>query len=481
MKRALSIAVVGFWLVMLGLLVRNTWRTLPPRPSAPAKLEPGERDEWMSVYRGEQKIGYSHYHSVPEGERVALTEESLLRVAMLETEQTVRVRLRAHVGSDYRLQDVEFDLSSGAGNMRAVGVVEGTGLRLTLHTGQDDSEQVLPLNGPVYVPSVLAALLTTHALRPGYRFEALIFDPISFSNGRMSVTVEQEEEVPHRPAMRAWRVREEFRGVTTTAWIDAGGASLREEGPMGFVLVRATADQALNADWTEGTALDLVASAAVPVGRPIADARTRASLHLRVSGIAPEQVPSDEEQIRRGAEVTITRATLGELHSYQLPYSGREHAEEVRATAFLQSEHPRIQAAAQAAVGEERDAMRAAIRINDWVYDRLRKVPTVSIPNALQVLDMGAGDCNEHAVLFAALARAAGLPARTIAGAVYVDGAFLYHAWCEIWLGRWVSIDPALHQFPVDATHIKFIVGGPDEQMGMLAIIGRLGLDVIDD
>jgi transglutaminase-like putative cysteine protease len=119
--------------------------------------------------------------------------------------------------------------------------------------------------------------------------------------------------------------------------------------------------------------------------------------------------------------------------------------------------------------------------LNDWVYGHLRKVPTVSLPNAVQVLDMGEGDCNEHAVLFAALARAVGLPARVVAGAVYLDGAFFYHAWCEVWLTRWVSVDPTFHQFPADATHIKFVTGGPDEQLAMMEVVGRLGIEVLDD
>jgi hypothetical protein len=93
---------------------------------------------------------------------------------------------------------------------------------------------------------------------------------------------------------------------------------------------------------------------------------------------------------------------------------------------------------------------------------------------------MGEGDCNEHAVLLAALGRAAGLPTRVVAGTVYLDGAFYYHAWCEVWVGRWVSIDPTFHQFPADATHIKFVVGGPEEHMAMMAIIGRLGIEVLD-
>ena len=114
------------------------------------------------------------------------------------------------------------------------------------------------------------------------------------------------------------------------------------------------------------------------------------------------------------------------------------------------------------------------------MFDKLAKRATVSIPNALQVLDMGAGDCNEHAVLWAALARAGGLPARVVAGAVYANGAFFYHAWDEAWLGSsWVSVDPAFDQMPADATHIKLIEGGPETHAALISIIGRLGIEVV--
>lgn len=249
---------------------------------------------------------------------------------------------------------------------------------------------------------------------------------------------------------------------------------------MGLTLVRENAEQAINKGWADnGAAFDLVAKAAVPVTRPIDDARARMQLQVRLSGIALDTVPTDDEQTRQEAVVTIRRPDLAMLQSYPLPYQG-EHADELRPTPFLQSAHPRIQAQARKILEGERDAERAAVRLNDWVFTYLRKVPTLSIPNALQVLDMGEGDCNEHAVLLAALGRAAGLPTRVVAGTVYLDGAFYYHAWCEVWLDRWVSIDPAFHQFPADATHIKFVVGGPEEHMAMLAIIGRLGIEVLD-
>jgi Transglutaminase-like superfamily len=484
MRKTVSILIVSFWLAMVAALVRRTCVPAPTNRFAVQKAAGADRDEWMNVYHEGLKIGYTRSLLSADAASggFAFAEESLLRLVVMERPQTVQTRLRGHTASDFSLRDVEFELRSGAGDLRATGVVDSDGLRVTIQTGQDISEQVLPLREPLYLPSTLRASLDVGALEPGRRFEAQVFDPITLKNDRMSITVERQEPLPgDKGGTQAWRVREEFHGLQTTAWTDAAGVVLREEGPMGMVLVRTCREQALNAEWTKETARDLVANAAVPVDRPIEDARQRMSLRLRLAGIPTEKVPSDEEQVRNGSVLTIIRRSLADLQSYPLPYRGDAHAEDLKATAFLQSEHPRLLGVVHDVVGAEPDAVRAAMRLNDWVYNYLRKVPTISIPNALQVLDMGEGDCNEHAVLLAALGRAAGMPTRTVAGAVYINGAFFYHAWCEVWLGRWVSIDPALHQFPADATHIKFVVGGLEEQLGMIEFIGRLRLEVLDD
>ena len=83
-------------------------------------------------------------------------------------------------------------------------------------------------------------------------------------------------------------------------------------------------------------------------------------------------------------------------------------------------------------------------------------------------------------VLLNASARAAGIPARTVVGVVYLRGAFYYHAWSEVWLGQWISVDSVLDQFPADVTHIKFLEGDIDRQIDILELIGKLKIKVLD-
>jgi len=65
---------------------------------------------------------------------------------------------------------------------------------------------------------------------------------------------------------------------------------------------------------------------------------------------------------------------------------------------------------------------------------------------------------------------------------VYADGAFLYHAWDEVWIGTgWLSVDPAFDQTPVDATHVKLIEGGPETHAALMTVIGRLSIELLPD
>ena len=106
----------------------------------------------------------------------------------------------------------------------------------------------------------------------------------------------------------------------------------------------------------------------------------------------------------------------------------------------------------------------------------------MSVPSALDVLDSREGDCNEHTVFFTALARAANIPTRIAIGLVWSDDseAFCYHAWPEVYIGRWIGMDPTLGQVCADATHIRLLTGGIEKWPQLVAYIGRLSIHVLD-
>jgi len=190
---------------------------------------------------------------------------------------------------------------------------------------------------------------------------------------------------------------------------------------------------------------------------------------------------SSPRQSMHGDTMVVTREASSSLVApYTLPDGGRRILPELTmAEPLVQSNHPDIVRLARRLARGQRDPRVVAERINQWVYDSLTKRITFGIPSALQVLRARGVDCNEHAQLFVALARAVGIPARINAGLAYIDGKFYYHAWPEIFLRDWVSVDPTFGQFPADAAHLRFIVGGLGRQAEMIRLMGRLRLDVV--
>jgi len=186
-------------------------------------------------------------------------------------------------------------------------------------------------------------------------------------------------------------------------------------------------------------------------------------------------------QRMHGDTMVVTREPPSSLvAAYALPDGGRTLMPELTmAEPLVQSNHAEIVRLAKRLARGQRDPRVVAERINRWVYDSIAKRITFGIPSALQVLHARAGDCNEHAQLFVALARAAGIPARVDAGLAYIDGKFYYHAWPEIFLRDWVSVDPTFGEFPADAAHLRFTVGGLGRQAEMVRLMGRLKLNML--
>ncbi|HUP23198.1 MAG TPA: transglutaminase-like domain-containing protein, partial [Thermoanaerobaculia bacterium] len=216
---------------------------------------------------------------------------------------------------------------------------------------------------------------------------------------------------------------------------------------------------------------------------------------VRISGPdLAERLPVDDTQRRLastpgtpGARYEIAREALeGEA----LPPTAPPTPEHLASDAFVQATHPRLRAAAaEILAGADQDFDQDAAQddwvralvLTDWVFENVDKVPTLGIPSALDVLEHRRGDCNEHTVLYTALARAAGIPTRIAIGLVWSDDleGFYYHAWPEVFAGgRWTWTDPTLGQHGADATHLKLLEGGVESWPQLLPFLGKLEVHV---
>jgi hypothetical protein len=272
--------------------------------------------------------------------------------------------------------------------------------------------------------------------------------------------------------------------------VDEDGLVVRAESPLGFVIERTTyelarqewADARGNRSMTAGYGA-LIEGTAISSNVNLFGVEEKGELAVRLLGVDLAGFDlSGGRQRLHGDTLVVTRESLADFADagYSLPYTGTsaEALAELGSTPLIQSDDRRIRSRAESILNGVNDPVEAARKLNGWVYSSVRKEITPSIPSAVQVLRALRGDCNEHTVLYVALARSVGLPARTAIGLVNVEGRFYYHAWPEVWLAdRWVAMDPTLGQYPADASHLRFLVGGLARQVELIRLIGRLEIE----
>src|SRR5262249_16350506 len=107
-------------------------------------------------------------------------------------------------------------------------------------------------------------------------------------------------------------------------------------------------------------------------------------------------------------------------------------SEYTSANSVLQLDDPAIQKMAKEAKGDAEKPADVGLVLERFVHDAVgEKNFSHGFASAAEVAATREGDCTEHAVLLAALARVNGLPSRVAIGLVYVESAagFGYHMW----------------------------------------------------
>jgi hypothetical protein len=489
-RRLIQGSIVLFWLAATGWLIRyeafpayfvgasSGYRSL-------FRESPLILDSWMRIYFKGSPIGYSHTQiDTDEKDPVArfvLASQTRLELNMMGAPQSIAVSIEAALDAVYQLQHFRFTLDARPYATR----VEGRriqGDRFDVQIVSDASTRRLELRIPddvvLYSPMTELAL---SRLRPGQQQFVRTLDPTSLSIIEIGVRAEERELIHHRgQEIEALRLAMDYHGLKIRSWIDAHGQLLRQETPFGWTIERCEASEALAG--LGAATEDMLAALAVPVAGVIRDPAAVTRLRLRLSGadLSGFAIESDRQRLLERSAWSTDLLIAPAAADAPADPCGAEAAFR-QPSPFIQSDDPDITRLAHRITGAVGDDIEKARRINQWVFKNIRKNPAVSLPSAREVLSVGEGDCNEHTYLFVALARAAGLPAKVRVGLVYLNGAFYYHAWPAVCVGRWRDLDPTFGQDEADATHVALLEGELADQVKLAGLIGRLRAEILEE
>lgn len=494
-------AALALWVGLASWMVLDTDPTGEVVPIEPDALVSGPASEtWMGIYFEGVKAGYAVSSTTPtnDGGRLLRNRSAFEVAAFGEIKRVVTVS-NAVVGADGAVQQFDFFMDSDPVRLTARGEVRPDEIVVELVQAGELQTLRVDIDEPpqmsVSLNSWIANLDQDLAL--GQTYTVPYFDPVTLSKQPMTLRVVDVEILPAytvngltRSGEEAYWIERSYGDISTRALITPGGELIREEGQLGLKLVRETREVAQTMP-AGAEPVDIIALSSVKLtGGKLDDPRAVRVLEVAINGVEPDLIDHDPpHQVRIGDNRVRMEAPLAAEVPGDFPVAdqGQVDASYTEPTPFLPSTHPDIRTRAQDVAGDATDRREAVRALNDHVFGYLVKAPTMGVPNALEVLEVGQGDCNEHTSLFVALARSLDIPSRIAAGLVYSErignGGFYYHAWPEVWFGDdvgWVAIDPTFGQFPADATHIKVVEGDLDKQIEIMGLMGRVGFHLIE-
>jgi len=476
-----SMFVIGFvslLLIRLGVFQRgDTGRT---RDYPLATQTWVDRETWMSISQHGQKIGYSHRQFSRSNEGFRVVEFVFMRINMMGMIQDIRYRTEGMFQQDLTLSSFNFDLQSNLFRFKARGISDGKTLILMAGPSGSERRVQLPLESETFLPVGILEILNTKNLKRGFSRTLHVFDPATQSSRPLKIAILGEEAISVLGRQEnALKVSLDFMGAPQFAWIGKDGTVLKEEGFLGIRLEQVTRDEAL-AKLPVSVGADLGEIASIPTNKTLDEVRQLMELRVRLDHIETEGLFLDGgRQSYRDKVLTIRKESPLRSNSLETERrifeDGKTYLE---STPFIQADHPEILSKTREIVSPSDSIRVKANKLVGWVNHNIQKRPVLSVPNALETLQRRMGDCNEHAVLLAALARAAGIPAQVEAGLVYQEGRFYYHAWNILYVGSWMTADAVMNQMPADVTHIR-LVRGMERQVDLMGAMGRVKLEIL--
>lgn len=435
-----------------------------------------------------QPIGsYTEKAEITGAGEIVTTIDSDLIFNRLGTKLEMKSSSHYQETSDGHLKIAAGEVTSSQQGTHVEATVAGNSLQIKTTTGGKAYERSVPLARTLLGPAGARSLVLSRCHAAGDTASYDTFYPELGAVVTITDTVVGSEEITTDqgkiPAVKLEQTISTMPGKATL-WLDREGWLVRQivPGPLGDIeAIRSAA--APNAQ-TQGATLpeERFTQSIVRANIRLPEERLVDSIRLKIIQKQPElgwpnlegdnqhvvekttnYVVLDVTRLQPDASQTLPTAADAALTPYLSP------------NALLQSDDANIQAIARSAVGNERDAWKAARALQLWTNEHMQFDLGIAMASASEVARNRRGTCFGYAMLLGSLTRAAGIPSRLRMGYVYAGGIWGGHAWIDVRIGdRWIPLDGALYSpGAADAARFSFFTSALEE--GTLAGIGSFG------
>lgn len=450
-------------------------------------------EAWMGTFVGDKKIGWMSMTidkaEIDGAAGYKISSVVSNRLTVLGSDLTQLVNTEVYTDSKYRPIKETFSMSSGGKTTSVTAMFYKNRIEYEVSAGTGNSKKSIPI--PVGADLIADPMFTTSEKFPGIGQECSLryFNPLTLSLEDLTIKVHKREKITVNGKGYDTLAFENITPIgSMSVWQSDSGDLVRIKGMMGITMEKMSREEAI-ALGSEGQATDFAVLTSAKSNRPIENPRRIKTMKAVLQGIDdPKMQISDHRQKvtalkdKPGSVSFIIDAMrFDESKSERLPIKSKSVQEYLTPTAYVDSDAATIIEQAKEIVGNQNNAYTASSDIRAWIFSNLKVQSDIGITRSgSDVLKSKIGVCRDYAILFASLARSAGIPSKVVSGLIYTDGAFYYHAWVECYTGQWTPFDATLSTDFVDATHIKLAEGDATTMFSLAKVIGTLDVEVLE-
>jgi hypothetical protein len=440
-------------------------------------------EQWFGIYVDNERVGFYRQKISELADGYRMEGDGSVRMRVMGFSKESSMHETYQVTKNLTLRSFDVEQANNGVSSHVSGTVGDGRLRVKSVSNGKVSEQQLKFRGELYPGPALNLFPLMHDVTPGKTYKTSTFDAEDVKVKEVKISIQGEEMAPDgHPALKLSNNLYPF--VSNDIWVDSQGNTLLESVRDGLVTTKAE-DPKLLGPFVGALAVskkDLIYDfSMVRVDPPIRNLAKLTGLAIEVNGWS-DDLPLLQEGGQSVEKSGVGRivVTTGSAALPPAPSTVKTKESYLKPADRIESDDPQIVAQAKELTTGKHDAREIARTLASWTADWLKDTVDDG-GSALTSLKERSGNCQTHARLYTALARAAGIPTRFVSGLVYQAGkGFLYHSWAESLLGgSWVSVDPTYSQLPADPTHIKFFEGSdPADMAPIIAIIGKIRITV---
>lgn len=443
---------------------------------------------WTGIVFNGEKIGFTRFTIGRQAgsDQYEIHSEASFVLRFLGISKKVQLKSHDVIDPDLTLATFAYEYRIDDSELLVSGRRRDGELAATIVTGGAPNEQRLTVEGKLYPSSVIALYPVLNGLEIGreHRYRIYSGETQSLADVTQRVVGYERSELF---TGNAFKVETTMRGQSVTTWIGSDGRPVFELALRG-VMISYLEDAGAATRYLALASLNkkesLIEYSLVRPDRPIADPRSVSALRVALSGV-DQAPPSDAWQrcVRERREFDCEIRSSDRRDPAAEPFPEELRLRYLEPSITVQSNDPIIRRLANSIVGDAASPEERIARILRWLDENIRKAP-LDVFSALDVLQQREAECQGHAYLYTALARASGIPTRMVNGLAYSRDfeGFLFHSWAESRIGaRWQAVDPTFGQAEADATHIKLVEGETLAQLVPLTNwVGKLKIRVLE-